>query len=331
VTVRGVGTSVATFRNPIGQVPDPWLVHHNGYYYLAGTYHDYIAVTRAASLGGLAEAAAMVVWRDDDPTRKAMLWAPELHLLDGPDGCRWYLYYTASDAADHLNHRMHVLEGVGDSPLGPFEYKARVNTDPADEYYAIDGSPLQLPIGSLHLFWAGSPGHVLYVSRMVNPWQLTGPRVQLPASGFGCAEIREGPVCLRRNGRVFLVYSACDTGTPQYRMGMLSADETDDLLDVRSWHQHPEPVFQSREDHEVFGPGHNSFFTSPDGTEDWFAYHAKTTDRYTYDGRTARAQRLGWGGDGRPDFGVPLPLTADIPLPSGDPGWSARDIGFDHP
>jgi len=307
---------VTTFRNPIGQLPDPWLVHHRGRYYLTGTTHDHIAITTAASLADLAEARPTVVWTDTEPTRNAMMWAPELHLFDG----RWYLYYTASDAAEHLNHRMHVLESAGDDPLGPFTYKALLNTDAAGEHYAIDGSPLRLRDGSLHLFWAGAPGHVLYVARMSDPWRLVGPRVQLPADGFGCTDIREGPVCLQRNGMIFLVYSACDTGTPQYRMGMLSADEHADLLDPRSWHQHPEPVFQSREEHGVFGPGHNSFFTSPDGTEDWFAYHAKATDRYTYDGRTTRAQRLTWRSDGCPDFGVPLPLTADVPLPSGDPG-----------
>ncbi|WP_448623483.1 glycoside hydrolase family 43 protein [Geodermatophilus sp. URMC 64] len=309
-----------TFRNPIGQNPDPWVVHHEGFYYATGTSHDHIAVTKAASLGDLSTTEPVVVWRDTEPTRSAMLWAPELQLLDGPDGPRWYLYYTASDADDHLNHRMHVLESTGDTPLGPFEYRTRLNTDPDNQYYAIDGSALQLPTGDLYFFWAGWPGHVLFVSRMANPCRLVGERVHIPASGFGCTDIREGPVCLRRNGKVFLVYSACDTGTPDYRMGMLSADETDDLTDVRTWHQHPDPVFRSAARHGVYGPGHNGFFTSPDGTEDWFVYHAKTTDRYTYEGRTGRAQRLAWHPDGRPDFGVPLPLTADIPLPSGDPG-----------
>ena len=316
---------MTTFRNPISQHPDPWLIHHDGRYYSTGTSHDHIAVTRASSIADLADAPAQVVWSDTEPDRCAMLWAPELHLFDGPDGRRWYLYYTASDASDHLHHRMHVLESAGDDPCGPFEYKARLNTDPADEHYAIDGSPLRLPSGALYLVWAGMPGHVLYVSRMASPWQLVGDRVQLPASGFGCPDIREGPVCIRRNGRVFLVYSACDTGTPDYCMGMLSADETDDLLDADSWHQHPEPVFRSRADHGVFGPGHSSFFTSPDGNEDWFVYHAKTTDQYTYEGRTARAQRLAWHADGRPDFGLPLPLSTEIPLPSGDPGPSTGE------
>ena len=34
--------------------------------------------------------------------------------------------------------------------------------------------------------------------------------------------INEGPVVLWRAGRLFLVYSASDTGTPDYALGMLT-------------------------------------------------------------------------------------------------------------
>jgi GH43 family beta-xylosidase len=35
-------------------------------------------------------------------------------------------------------------------------------------------------------------------------------------------------------------------------------------------------VFQTSEENGVYAPGHNSFFTSPDGKEDWILYHANT-------------------------------------------------------
>src|SRR5690606_25962663 len=77
------------------------------------------------------------------------------------------------------------------------------------------------------------------------------------------------------------------------------------------------------------GPGHHSFFQSPDGTEDWIIYHAKTTAEYTYTDRTTRAQRISWNEDGSPDLGTPLALGATQDLPSGDPGPGAYWINDD--
>jgi hypothetical protein len=66
----------------------------------------------------------------------------------------------------------------------------------------------------------------------------------------------------------------------------------------------------------VFGPGHNGFFRSPDGTEDWIVYHAKTNAFYTYRGRETRAQKFTWNPDGTPNFGEPVPLSAVLDEPS---------------
>lgn len=313
------GEPAATFRNPLmADGPDPWMVFHNGYYYLTATSSTEIRIRRAASITQLADAPDVAVWSDRTPSRNAQIWAPEFYLLNGPGGRRWYLYYTASDGND-LKHRLHVLEGSGNDPMGPYAYKAQLRTDPSDEHYGIDAGVLQTGDGRLYLLWAGHPGHVLFVSAMTDPWTLAGERVNLPASGFGCDEVREGPVALRRNGKIFLVYSACDTGKPDYKLGMLIADERSDPLAPQSWRQYPRPVFERSDANGVYGPGHNGFFLSPDGTQDWIIYHAKASAEYTYVGRTPRAQRFTWSPDGTPDFGAPLPLDADIPVPAGDP------------
>ena len=120
----------------------------------------------------------------------------------------------------------------------------------------------------------------------------------------------------QRNGKLFLVYSACDTQKPDYKLGLLIADETAELLDPRSWKQHPRPVFERADANGVFSPGHNGFFKSPDGAEDWSIYHAKTTAAYTYRDRTTRAQKFTWNSDGTPNFGTPLPLDAILEEPS---------------
>jgi hypothetical protein len=70
----------------------------------------------------------------------------------------------------------------------------------------------------------------------------------------------------------------------------------------------------------VWGPGHHFFFKSPDGQEDWIAYHGKNTALYTYSFRSTRAQKISWNDQGIPDLGSPLAAGATQQLPSGDPG-----------
>lgn len=310
---------MSTFENPLLPfAPDPWIVFHDGYYYFTYTAHDRIPMRRAKSLADLGTAEEISVWRDDHPMRNTEMWAPELYLLDGPNGRRWYLYYTASDGQD-LNHRCFVLEGQTDDPRGPYTFKAQLRTDPADRLYAIDGHVLVKKDGTMYLIWAGHPGHRIFIQRLGNPWVTIGDRVMLEADGFGCEEVREGPVVLQRDGRIFLVYSTCDTGKPDYKLGMLHCLESDDVLDPKSWKQWPVPVLTRNDAAKVYGPGHNGFFKSPDGTEDWIVYHAKDTAEYTYDRRSPRCQPFTWTPDGAPVFEKPVALGEKVRLPSGDP------------
>ena len=301
------------FQNPLNPGPDPYLVYYQGNYYLTTTQGDAIRIWKAPTLGGLKTARPTLVWQDSDPSRSTGMWAAEFHLLSN----HWYMYYTATSSDhDDDHHRMHVLESAGTDPLGPYHYKARL-VNPTNDHYAIDGTVFtNAADGALYFVWAARPGHVLYIARMANPWTLSGNGVYIPADGFGCDKVREAPAILQRNGRVFLIYSACDTGTPDYKLGMLIADEKSNLLDPHSWKQYPRPVFERSDANGVFGPGHNGFFQSPDGKEDWIVYHGKTTAEYTYKGRTTRAQKFGWNADGTPNFGIPLPLDALLDEPS---------------
>lgn len=328
VLVSAQEPPAAAFRNPLKRDgADPWLAYHDGWYYLSTTTARDVRLRRARRLAELKDAPDRVVWSDPDPARNRDIWAPEFHRLDAGDGPRWFLYYTASDGQE-LHHRMYVAQSEGDDPMGPYTFKAKLRTDPDDEYYAIDGTVLTMPDGARYFVWCGRPspaGQGLYIARMENPWTLTGPRVELPASGFGCEHVREGPVPLRRDGRVFLVYSACPADTPDYKLGMLSIDPASDPMDSRSWRQHPDPVFARDDAAGVYGPGHNSFFRSPDGREDWIAYHAKSGTSRTYADRSTRVQPITWKPDGTPDFGRPLSLDTEIPAPSGEPPARAAD------
>jgi GH43 family beta-xylosidase len=313
----------ATFRNPLKKDgADPCLRFYNGWYYLSTTSAIDVRLRRARRLGDLATATDQVVWKDDTPSRSRDIWAAEFFPLESGHGLRWYLYFTASDGRDDAHHRLYVAESAGAEPLGPYTFKAQLQTDPDNSQYAIDGTVLTLPNGTLYFLWCGRPspnGQGLYISRMENPWTLSGARTYLPADGFGSPVVREGPETLVRNGKVFLIYSSSGASTPDYKLGMLSADVGADLLNVTAWHQHPKPVFARVDQWGVFGPGHNFFFQSPDGREDWIAYHAKSGIADTYADRSTRAQPFTWNDDGTPNFGLPLPVEADVPVPSGEP------------
>lgn len=315
-------TRPATFRNPLkARGADPWMQYVDGWYYLATTTGSDVQLRRARKIADLHNAEDVVVWKDAAPERSHGVWAPEFHRLSSPDGDRWYLYVTAFDGKDDNHHRMFVAQSTTDSVMGPYETKAKLLTDPQDAFYAIDGTVFTRPDGSLYFIWCGRPsptGQGLYISRMSNPWTLEGERVYLEADGFGCNVVREGPVILKHARRMFLVYSMCGADTPDYRLGMLVADENADPLDVKQWKQHPKVLFSRSDENRVYGPGHNSFFKSPDGSQDWIVYHAKTTARLTYADRTTRAQPIRWNADGTPDFGIPAAESTDIPVPSGE-------------
>lgn len=317
-----LGNDAMTFTNPLKHHgADPWLAWHDGWYHLTTTTGRHIQMRRARTLEGLKHAPDVTVWEDDTPGRATDLWATEFHRMANEEGePRWYGYYTAAHPGDEPSHRMFVIESEGDNPMGPYHFKAQVQTDASDEHYAIDGGPIVAGDGQLYFVWCGRPsphGQGLYVQRMSNPWTTVGERVALEADGFGCEHVREGPVALRRNGRIFLVYSMCSADTPDYRLGMLVAAEDADLTDPASWEQHPRVVFERRDEVGVYGPGHNFFFRSPDGTEDWIVYHTKTSTERTYADRVTHAQRFGWHADGTPDFGRPTGPGEELPEPSG--------------
>ena len=158
------------------------MIFHEGNYYLTTTQVDSIRIWKARTVAALKAAQPVTVWKDSDRTRSRGIWAPEFHFISN----RWYLYYTATSSDDSDdNHRMHVLEGAGADPLGPYSYKARL-FNPTNDGYAIDGTVFQRRTDGLWYFlWAARPGHVLYIARLANPWTLRGHGIYIPASGFG--------------------------------------------------------------------------------------------------------------------------------------------------
>ncbi len=113
--------------------------------------------------------------------------------------------------------------------------------------------------------------------------------------------------------------SAGGCWTDYYTLGMLTASVSSDLLDPQSWSKSPIPVFWEAPRANAYGTGHNGFFRSPDGKEDWIIYHANPKmNQGCGSERSPRAQPCTWNEDGTPNFGRPVPVGEAIPAPSGE-------------
>ncbi len=329
-----------SFHNPLNTVEgaDPWLTYYDGFYYLSTTTNtSQLYIQKSATLSGLKVAKPQTIYTETEASRCCKMWAPEFHLLNGPDGKRWYFYYTAGPS-NVDQQRTHVLESAGTDPMGPYTYKARI-FDPANDVWAIDGSVMRLNDKLYFLFssWTGDY-QKLYIAPMSNPWTLSGSRVLLTQSQYDWERsgnnVTEGPVALQHADKTFIVYSTSFCASADYKLGMLTYNGGD-VLDARSWEKNPKPVFQRSDENGVYGPGHNGFFKSPDGTEDWIVYHANEGPSDGCVGRrTTRVQKFTWNTDGTPNFGTPLSLATDIQNPSGDQGVDphfVRLAAFDDP
>lgn len=315
-----------TLRNPLNNSgPDPWLTYYEGNYYLTTTTGaSFWTMLKSPTLAGLKTAAPVQIYAETDSSRCCNFWAPEFHLLEGPDGLRWYYYYSAGTAGTFDNQRTHVLESAGSDPMGPYTYKGRL-FDAANDGWAIDGSVMQLDGALYFLFssWVG-PNQSMFIAPMSNPWTLSGRRVLIAEPEYSWEQaglnVNEGPVALQHDGKTFIIYSASFCGTPDYKLGMLTYNGGDPLQ-TSSWVKNPQPVFERSDANGVYGPGHNGFFKSPDGTEDWIVYHANDGADFGCLGRrTTRVQKFTWNADGTPNFGVPVAKDEVMAAPSGDTG-----------
>ncbi len=304
------------WSNPIlWQRADPHVtLHTDGWYYFAATVPEYdrIELRRARTIGGISSADVKVIWRKH--ARGPMshhIWAPEIHFIDG----KWYVYFAAGRAEAIWDIRMYVLENASANPLeGEWVEKGEIKMN--WDSFTLDATTFEHR-GTRYLSWAQSVpderGTSLFIAKMDTPWSITGKQVrisrpELPWERIG-HNVNEAPAVIHRNGRLFMTYSASATDA-NYCLGLLTADENADLLDPNSWVKTQTPVFKSSSQTGQYGPGHNSFTTTPDGKTDIMLYHARNYERI--DGeplhnpdRATRAIVLKWNADGTPNFGVP--------------------------
>lgn len=310
-----------TFTNPLGGVPDPWIIRHDGWYYLCKAGSGGICISRSKKLTHLE--STRTVWYapkdkgDDKPWNIANIWAPELHYIDA----RWYIYYTAGRPASEFgghydSQRSGVLRAKSSDPFGEWEdmgilYTGDRYTDGIvptrenTEYFAIDLNVMEID-GTLYAVWSGNPAgsttQSLFIAAMKDPCTIGSGRVKLsdPDQPWELltSTINEGPTMIKHGNKAFIVYSCNGSWTKQYRLAYLELDDLQkDPMDPTNWKKSDSYVFFRNDDIQakdntyqegihgehggVHGAGHCSFTRSPDGTEDWIVYHTK---RFREDG-----------------------------------------------
>ncbi len=319
-----------TFTNPLlPSGADPWITEWEGTYYYTNTTGRNITLWATKDPTDLAHASSRVVWTPTASVPGNDVWAPEIHRFRG----KWYVYFAA-DMGSNDSHRLYVLENAAADPLtGTWEWKGQIK-DSTDKW-AIDGSAFELQ-GQLYLIWSGWRGdgngeQDIFLAHMSNPWTIDSERTLISSPKYSWEQVgdllgdpklphvnvNEGPEFLQHGDDVFVVYSAAGCWTDYYALGLLRAKSTDDLLKASSWKKYDHFFFRKDDAAKVYGTGHNSFFKSPDGKQDWLLYHANDAPGLGCGAkRSPRAQPFSWNADGTPDFGTPVPVGKAIPKPS---------------
>lgn len=276
------------FNKPwIMQRADPYVyLHTDGSYYFTASVPEYdrIVLRKADSLGALAQAEEKTIWlcHESGPMSKH-IWAPELHFIFG----KWYIYYAGGEKDDPWKIRPYVLECKDNDPMtGTWQELGIMNCSEDDEFsfraFSLDATVFSNG-GEHYYVWAEKVGvgkqiSNLYIARMKNGNTLDTVQVLLTTPDYDWERhgfwVNEGPSVIKRGGKIYLTYSASDTG-PAYCMGMLTADESSDLLDPRSWSKARYPVLKTDSTKGIYGPGHNSFTKDADGN-DILVFHART-------------------------------------------------------
>ena len=268
----------------------------------------------------------LILDRDEARQLIQTFWAPEFHVI-GDD--LYILFAVGPRSWGPQCHYMKLKKGA--SIIDPASWEDPVKILKKDGKGVGDGG-ISLDMtyikagGKSYYVWSyrvgiGSPrdtGSMLYIATVdeKNPGVLTSDPVQLSRPLYGWENVRgtinnEGPYSFNANGKVYLTYSGGDAGGYTYALGLLTADENSDLLDLKSWTKSNAPVLSFYSVPNKWGPGHNSFFMDDFGNL-MIAYHGETSLRGRE--RCVGIHRVHFNIDGEPVFNMSAERDLDPAL-----------------
>lgn len=311
----------STFENPLlpAYGSDPWVVRKNGYYYYSRTTGSNNLILRKTKyMSELENTTPVVIWTNSDYNT---IWAPELHYINSA----WYMYFSAVGPSDNTHH-IYVLQNTDSDPTSSnWTLKGKI-TDPSGKR-AIDASVFEYK-GVYYMAWSGEDNEDnkmedICIAKLSDPWTLEGERVIISKPTYDWEKIgnatNEAPeAIINPKGNLFLTYSASDcTEAYGYCLGLLSLKAGGNPLNSEDWSKSDTAVFSANPIGRAYAPGHNGFFMSPDSTENWIIYHARSGADPNFS-TNPRMQKFNWNDDGTPYLGKPVPINEPITKPSGE-------------
>ncbi len=243
-------------------------------------------------------------------------WAPEFHVIGGE---LYILFAVSGSVWGPQCHMMKLRKGKSIIDADSWEDPVRVVR--ADgSFLTQDGITLDMTYlktsRSSYVIWsyrkhigtALDSGSMLYIATVdeKEPWKLSSDPVLLSRPLLGWENVagtinNEGPHSFIKDGTVYLTYSGGSANSYTYVLGLLTAREEDDLLNVSSWIKRCSPVLSFYSVAGEYGPGHNSFYTNEEGNL-MIAYHAETA--LDQNVRCDGIRRVHFRKNGQPDFAL---------------------------
>lgn len=262
------------FNKPLFAAGDPFVLTHNGKYYLYSTTENDKPLeapnafdTAHDGTDGIRvfESSDLINWENKgfclkcgDVVGEKWFWAPEVTYYKG----KFYMAYSSEERP---------AIAVSDSPLGPFKQteKRWLRQDKS-----IDGHIFIDEDGAAYLYYVRlDRNNHIFVARLsddlseiteeydeclieaTEKWELIDGR------------IAEGPFVMKHKGLYYLIYSCNHTRNKDYAVGYATSKSPFGPFVKYSGN----PILSKRGD--VFGTGHNSFFYDKDGKQLLCAYH----------------------------------------------------------
>ncbi len=269
--------AVAEYPSPMfyGEA-DPMAIKYNDKYYFIATNETGgqvdLYIRESDTLEGLQNAEEVLIFKHTSSgDHSGCNWAPELHVIGGD----LYCLFASSTNGRWSAVQSRVMKCTGD-PMNINDWEAPIRVTRKDGSNLInEGITLDMTYfeaaGKHYYVWAerpitslGNGNSYLVIAEMnpSDPTKITSDPVIIRIPDFGwdrnSTTVDEGPFMLKHDGKLFLTFSGAGTNHT-YCVGLLTADEGADLLDVNSWHTTGYPILASDHVPGQVGPGHNAF------------------------------------------------------------------------